>query len=215
MLSRPEAGEPTGARGRLGGFLPRRTQTRPGRVAARRWEVPPERAKTIRKKERSAIAELPAKNADAARKVNASNETEKGEDRCTRRQKPEGRMRQKGVPDDLTPAQTRPIQDTTGRDLLRKGWRAHRSPWLAKSKATWKRLIATPADETGRPVAGGAARALDWQESLASCSNSPWHVASVGSVRPGSNAVLIPKIRYGAYRNCGMAHTVFSACAVS
>ena len=215
MLSRPEAGVPTGARGRLGGFLPRRTQTRPGRVAARRWEVPPERAKTIRKKERSALAELPAKNADAARKVNAGNEAENGEDRFTRRQKPDGRKRQKGIPDDLAPAQTRPMHDTTGRDLLRKGWRAHRSPWLAKSKATRKRLIATPADETGCPVAGGAAEVLCCREGLVSCSNSPWHFASVGPVRSGSNAVLIPKIRYSAYRNCGMAHTVFSACAVS
>jgi hypothetical protein len=63
LLSRPEAGVPTGARGRLGGFLSRRTQTRPDRATARRWEVPPERARTIRKKERSAMAELPSKDA--------------------------------------------------------------------------------------------------------------------------------------------------------
>ena len=50
MLSRHEAGVPTGARGRLGGFLSRRTQTCPDRIAARRGEVPPERARTIRQK---------------------------------------------------------------------------------------------------------------------------------------------------------------------
>lgn len=60
MLSRTEAEEPTGTKGRLGGFLPRRTQTRPGRVAAFRLEVPPERAKTLRRKERSFFGGMPA-----------------------------------------------------------------------------------------------------------------------------------------------------------
>lgn len=63
MLSRPEAGEPTGTKGRLGGFLPRRTQTRPGRAAAFRLEVPPERTRTLRRKERSALAVCPRSRA--------------------------------------------------------------------------------------------------------------------------------------------------------
>lgn len=63
MLSRPEAGEPTGTKGRLGGFLPRRTQTRPGRAAAFRLEVPPERTRTLRRKEGSAVAVCPRSRA--------------------------------------------------------------------------------------------------------------------------------------------------------
>lgn len=50
MLSRQKAGVPTGARGRLGGFLLRRNQTDPGREAGNRTEEPPERANPIRKK---------------------------------------------------------------------------------------------------------------------------------------------------------------------
>jgi hypothetical protein len=50
LLSRQRAGVPTGARGRLGGFLLRRNQTDPGREAGNRPEGPPERANPIRKK---------------------------------------------------------------------------------------------------------------------------------------------------------------------
>lgn len=50
MLSRPKAEVPSGTRGRLGGFLSRRTRTLPVRVAAAQTEGPPERAKALREK---------------------------------------------------------------------------------------------------------------------------------------------------------------------
>ena len=50
MLSRPKAEVPAGTRGRLGGFLSRRTRMPPVRAAADRREVPPERARTNREK---------------------------------------------------------------------------------------------------------------------------------------------------------------------
>ena len=64
MLSRPKAGVPAGTRGRLGGFLSRRTRTLPVRVAADRLEGPPERAKTLRKKGTVRLSGLAGQNAD-------------------------------------------------------------------------------------------------------------------------------------------------------
>jgi hypothetical protein len=64
LLSRRRAGVPAGTRGRLGGFLSRRTRTLPVRAAAARLEGPPERAKTIRDKRTCRRGGVARKNAD-------------------------------------------------------------------------------------------------------------------------------------------------------
>ncbi len=64
MLSRRKAGVPAGTRGRLGGFLSRRTRTFPVRAAAARLEGPPERAKTIPEKRTCRRGGVGRKNAD-------------------------------------------------------------------------------------------------------------------------------------------------------
>ena len=59
MLSRRRAGEPTGTRGRLGGFLPRRTQTRPAAGRRSGGRGCQREQKRSGKKERSAVADMP------------------------------------------------------------------------------------------------------------------------------------------------------------
>lgn len=63
MLSRRRAGVPAGTKGRLGGFLPRRTQTLPVRAAAARPEGPPERARMLREKRTFRPSGIARKNA--------------------------------------------------------------------------------------------------------------------------------------------------------
>ncbi|SUS07248.1 hypothetical protein DF3PB_40045 [uncultured Defluviicoccus sp.] len=60
----PKAGVPAGTRGRLGGFLSRRTRTLPVRAAAARLEGPPETEITIPKKRTCRLGGVARKNAD-------------------------------------------------------------------------------------------------------------------------------------------------------
>jgi hypothetical protein len=77
LLSRPGAGVPPGARGRLGGFLSRRTQPTPAAQRRPGRRVRQERARTIpTKKERSGLAELPSKH-DCTAELNARSEGRK------------------------------------------------------------------------------------------------------------------------------------------
>jgi len=63
LLPRPEAEVPSGTRGRLGGFLSRRTRTLPVRVAAAQMEGPPEEAKPLREKRTFRRSGIGRKNA--------------------------------------------------------------------------------------------------------------------------------------------------------
>jgi hypothetical protein len=152
LLSRPKAGVPAGARGRLGGFLSRRTRTLPVRVAADRLEGPPERAKTLRKKGTVRLSGLAGQNAD----------------------RPELRTHGLALPEnDAFPAVvcrdgersrwtfgatnlariwTTPRCDTTGRDdLSHRAGRSARSSWLAEGKAAAE--THSPRGRPGNPAA--------------------------------------------------------------
>ena len=83
MLSRPAAEVPAAAKGRLGGFLSRRTQTSPARAAALRLEGPPERARMLLLKGtfRAAVCPLTHKRlaADASSSARGCNPSDRRE----------------------------------------------------------------------------------------------------------------------------------------
>lgn len=125
MLSRPKAGVPAGARGGLGGFLSRRSPTSHVRAAAARWEVPPERARTIRKKrddpprrncleERERLGALSVSAAPGLRRGRAN------------ARMPWRRTRRRGFRRDPARTWTKPGHDTAGPDDAREAGRSAR-----------------------------------------------------------------------------------------
>jgi hypothetical protein len=138
LLSRHEAGVPTGARGRLGGFLSRRTQTCSDRIAARRWEVPPERARTIRQKgtfRRGGIAFQGRGRNVEVKAVAAAGMGLRPSVRLSRVRK----RGPKNIRHDLARPETRPNRDAAGRDSSRGDDRSHRSARLAELKTGLQR----------------------------------------------------------------------------
>ena len=197
MLSRKRAGVPTGARGRLGGFLPRRTQTRPDRAAAARWEVPPGRARTSRQK----------RNVPPWRNSFPKTRTQRGIERCRQPKKRRvrasgdrsrvGKRDRKNVRRDLVGA--RPGRDAVECDDACGAGRLHRSIELAELNAGSQSAVASEADVAGRRGAAGA------RYDFTAMSVSLWHGFTVELARVGAMRC--------AYRLNGRSFTVNSAGA--